>query len=546
MKAILSCLLILWPAVAAAAPGDVTASVAAPGRNCTGLAHDREKLWVVDHRLDQLLAIDPESGEVRARHNSPGYRPAGLAFDGEHLWCADVRDALVYAVRPADGVVVRTIPIAANLPWGQSPRSVAWDGKALWVTDDQAKRIHRVDATDGTTLHEVAFPAESVDGMTFDGRLLWVADRLADRLYGVHPESGEVVVGLPSPGPHPSGLAFDGRSLRVVDYQTDRIDTVLPDDAAHLIEGEAREAWVLFAHQVRNFGPDPLGELDVYLAVPRDRTSQELLEPPRFEPPPASIETDRWEQPAARFHFEQVGAGRTVTIQMKARVRARAVQHVIYPHKVQSLWKIPAKVRRRYLEDAPKYDIRNPVIRQAVAEAVGSERNPYWIARKIYDHLLARMHYERVGGWDVAPKVLERGSGSCSEYTYVYIAMCRAAGLPARYVGSLVVRKDDASYDDVYHRWAEVYLPPYGWVPVDPSRGDKPTPAARAAGFGQLSHDFLITTEGGGGSELLHWSYNHNERWTCQGRCRVELEAIAEWSPDDPDAPRDATPGKDP
>lgn len=39
------------------------------------------------------------------------------------------------------------------------------------------------------------------------------------------------------------------------------------------------------------------------------------------------------------------------------------------------------------------------------------------------------------------------------------IAMCGAAGLPARYVGALVVRGDDASLDYVFHRWVEVYLP---------------------------------------------------------------------------------------
>ena len=127
-----------------------------------------------------------------------------------------------------------------------------------------------------------------------------------------------------------------------------------------------------------------------------------------------------------------------------------------------------------------------------------------------------------------------RGSGSCSEYSFVFISMCRAAGLPARYVGALVVRKDDASYDDVFHRWAEVYLPPFGWVPVDASRGDKPSQAERADAFGHLTPDFLITTEGGGDSKLLQWYYNSNHRYSCQGRCRVEAESIAEWSPEDP------------
>jgi hypothetical protein len=141
------------------------------------------------------------------------------------------------------------------------------------------------------------------------------------------------------------------------------------------------------------------------------------------------------------------------------------------------------------------------------------------------------MEYELAGGWNVAPAVLERGNGSCSEYSFVYIAMCRAAGLPARYAGSIVIRNDDASYDDVFHRWVEIYLPDYGWLPVDPSRGDKKWPADQANSFGYLSNGVLITTVGGGGSEFLEWGYNSNERWTSKGKCKVEVENFGEWSP---------------
>jgi len=109
--------------------------------------------------------------------------------------------------------------------------------------------------------------------------------------------------------------------------------------------------------------------------------------------------------------------------------------------------------------------------------------------------------------------------------------MCRAAGLPARYVGSVVIRHDDASWDDVYHRWVEIYLPNYGWIPVDPSGGDSPWPSHRANYFGYLNNRFLITTSGGGGSEYLEWSYNANCRWTSVGRAKVKVEDFGEWSP---------------
>ena len=145
--------------------------------------------------------------------------------------------------------------------------------------------------------------------------------------------------------------------------------------------------------------------------------------------------------------------------------------------------------------------------------------------------MIDHVEYELAGGWNIAPTVLDRGTGSCSEYTFVYIAMCRAAGIPARYVGSIVTRGDDASWDDVFHRWVEIYLPNFGWIPVDPSGGDSPVPAHRANAFGYLNNRFLITTESAGGSEYLGWSYNANEKWQSKGRVKVDVENVGEWTP---------------
>ncbi len=516
-------------------PGQVVAELPAPGRTCTGLAFDGARIWVADHGLDQLLAVDPATGKVLKRLKSPGHRPAGLAFDGQQLWNADVVEAKLYRIRSKDGLVTRAIPSPVA-----APGALAYDGTALWVADEATRSIHRVEPTDGTTIAELPFPGNSVTGLAHDGTYLWVADRLANRFYAIHAESGEVVAILATPGPHPTGLGFDGRHLLSVDYQTDRIAKVVTDDDESIYRENPRESWLVFTHQLRNYGPDPLPSVDMYLAIPGPLVGQELLGGPDFEPSPTDRPADRWGQAVAHFTFSDLAANAEATVRMRAHVRTFDVHYTVYPHKVQGLWKIPAEVRRRYLVDEPKYSIEHPVIRAAVAEAVGDEKHPYWIARKIYAHIHEKMHYEMIGGWDVAPKVLERGSGSCSEYSFVFIAMCRAAGLPARYSGSLVIRKDDASYDDVFHRWVEIYLPPYGWVPVDPSRGDKAHQAARAEAFGHLSNDVLITTTGGGGSDLLGWNYNHNQKNTCQGRCKVEVESIAEWSPEDPSGPAPA------
>ncbi len=521
---VLVLVLVAEGAAAAESIGRVLGSIPTPGPCTTGLAWDGRSLWVSDHKTDTLYAVDPASGKVLRTLPSPGYRPAGLAWDGKHLWNADPVERKLYRIDTARGIVDHTVdaPLA-------DPSALGWDGRFLWLASARGQKLQRIDRQDGTNVDDKPAPSRSTDGLAFDGRYLWLTDRVADKLHVLDPERGEVLLSLRAPGPHATGLAFDGKQLWVADYETDRIYRLEAKGDGKPIRVSRRRERVEYTHQLRNFGPDHVPEAHLYLAVPGDDLSQRLREPARFSPAPREVIEDQWGQKVAHFVVKELKAGSAATVTMRARAELFDVLHPVLPHQVKGA--VPADARR-YLADDSKYLLRDPIIQRAAKEAVGGERNPYWIARRIYRYVHQRMFYKLEGGWNVAPRVLARGNGSCSEYSFVFIALCRASGVPARYVGSLVVRKDAASYDDVFHRWVEIYLPGYGWLPVDPSRGDKTLEASRADAFGRLEPDFLITTRGGGGSRLLTWKYNSDERWSCRGRCQLAVETIAEWEPD--------------
>ena len=94
-------------------------------------------------------------------------------------------------------------------------------------------------------------------------------------------------------------------------------------------------------------------------------------------------------------------------------------------------------------------------------------------AKAIYDWICENMYRDPktigCGPGDVCA-LLERPGGKCTDIHSVYVALCRAAGVPAREVFG--IRQGKKSPQDItkwQHCWAEFYLPGYGWVPVDPA-----------------------------------------------------------------------------
>ncbi len=544
LSILLLCALASSPAVWAAdegvpvitgGPGElVTRTLESPASCPMGLAWDGERLWIADRREDRLYAFDALSGRRVAELPSPGFQPTGLAWDGQCLWCADQEDGKLYRIEPDTGLVVRTV----DAPWPR-PTGLAWDGERLWVADERKRVICLVDPADGTTIRSFPAPSESPQGLAYDGRTLWCSDRKTDSIHGISPRGGEVLITLHSPGPYPTGLACDGGDgLWSVDYQTDRCSSLQVGGRGPVIlVDDQRHARITVTTDVLNYGPDLTERLEVYLAVPSDLPGQQLLHGPRFKPEPTRMTSDHWEQSVAVFESTDIEAGRLSRVEMVVEAKISRTRHLFHPDDVGPLDEIPPAIGQMYLVDDTKFDLQHPRIRAIAAELTEGVENPYWIARNVFHYLIDNLEYELAGGWNTAPAVLERGTGSCSEYTFCFIALCRASGLPTRYAGSVVVRGDDASYDDVFHRWAEVYLPRVGWVPVDPSGGDDPLPADQAMFFGQLSNRFLITTHGGGGSEYLGWDYNGSQQWTTRGKTRIRTETVADWEPLDTESP---------
>lgn len=67
--------------------------------------------------------------------------------------------------------------------------------------------------------------------------------------------------------------------------------------------------------------------------------------------------------------------------------------------------------------------------------------------------------------------VLREKRGVCQDFAHVLLGMCRSRKIPARYVsGYLFVAPTETLRGDLAsHAWVEVFLPGFGWLPLDPT-----------------------------------------------------------------------------
>jgi transglutaminase-like putative cysteine protease/streptogramin lyase len=525
------CIVFLLSSFTWAKVGDILNIIKAPGPCPTGLTFDGNNLWLADHFTDKIYRIDPESGKVLNGFDSPGCHPEGLAWDGKHLWHIDSGEKLMYLIDPETGEALKILESNSS-----HPRDLAWDGEYVWIIDHRRDLLIKVSPEDGMMVQNFPSPAREPAGLAFDGKYLWVTDREEDRVYLVNPSDGLCLSSVRSYGPFAYGLAWGDDTLWNVDYENDEIYKVKVFCKDILARWDERQMALHFIKEFRNYGPGTVKTLDIYLPLPVDRDNQVLVEDVQFDRKPDKIFEDSWGQKIAHFHFKDLESNAVVKPGWKVKARIFDSEYFIYPDKVGGLEDIPEDTRNKFTQDGDKYRINDPFIQNLAKKIAGEEDNPYWITRRIFEYLGEHLSYnlKPLGGWNPAPTVLRRGTASCSEYSYCMIALCRALGVPIRYVGAVSRRGDDASYDDVYHRWTEVYLPPYGWIPFDANKGDRgegTKPGQKVLGIGNVDARYIINTENGGGDKYLWFGYNYGFTWTSQGKCRIHEESYGMWSP---------------
>ncbi len=123
------------------------------------------------------------------------------------------------------------------------------------------------------------------------------------------------------------------------------------------------------------------------------------------------------------------------------------------------------------LGELPPHIVFTPYIKSLVEEIINGEENPLQKARKIYDFVTTKVTYSFVRSYLTLENHVEYVSvnlkGDCGLQALLFITLCRAAGIPARWQSGLAAEPTSIGS----HDWAQFYVWPWGWLFCDCSYG---------------------------------------------------------------------------
>ena len=240
--------------------------------------------------------------------------------------------------------------------------------------------------------------------------------------------------------------------------------------------------------------------------MPEDRPEQKVLEF-KVTKAPDALRVTRDPRYGRSWLYAEVAANgsKPLEIVTEFKVLRRSVKGMADSSKTRPL---TAEDRRAFVAELRRDEKHMEVdaMMEGLAESlVGKENNPVIQAHRFFNYVIEKSeHYSKSGPMpkgkclgDVKECLSGKGD-CCTDQHALFIALCRARGIPCRLVFGSRLKPENTGkdHDPGYRCWPNFFAPGLGWLPLDISSADA-APAGKAAEwFGGLDENRMEWAEG--------------------------------------------------
>lgn len=210
---------------------------------------------------------------------------------------------------------------------------------------------------------------------------------------------------------------------------------------------------IQYSFTVKNASNHPAANAIFYVRAPVRKTSTQLCKS-LTATHSFTKKTDAVGNQVLEFLFEKIApfGSKIVTVT----VELMMAEHPVEMRTDTSIW----------LAAEPLIESAHASI-QAIAGSFAQE-SPSVIARQAFQYTASHVRYAGyLSNERGALYALKNRAGDCTEFAYLFVALCRAAGIPSRPLGGYICRQDMQLRPAGYHNWA-VFYDGNRWLAVDP------------------------------------------------------------------------------
>jgi transglutaminase-like putative cysteine protease len=205
----------------------------------------------------------------------------------------------------------------------------------------------------------------------------------------------------------------------------------------------------------------------LWIPLIRNETSRHYVILKNISPSPSEIKIDDYGNTYAYWNENSLPKQRYYTVSVNYQILSFETSYIIDANSVVPYDK-NSTIYKSFTQPEQFIESDNAIINSTAYAITEGETNPHEIAYKIYQYVIDTLKYEAQSEEHGALWALQHKKGDCSEFSYLFVALCRAAGIPAKIKVGYAFQRDTQSEENG-HMWAEYYLENYGWIPVDPT-----------------------------------------------------------------------------
>jgi hypothetical protein len=211
---------------------------------------------------------------------------------------------------------------------------------------------------------------------------------------------------------------------------------------------------------------------ELFIPVIRNETARHsvVLRNVSSEIGPPTFLNDEFGNTYAHWNNVAIERKESLAVEMNYRVLSFGIRYLTNSNMVSDYDK-SSDLYKKYTQPEELVQSNNPELVSKAQDITRGESSTLKKASKICDFVIRHVHYSSQDEERGAMWALENKTGDCSEYSYLFVALCRAVGIPARIQVGFAFSSTSETIEDG-HMWAEYYLGNYGWVPVDPTWRD--------------------------------------------------------------------------